>query len=83
MTETMGIRTTEAARDRKGERDYWLSHYTQYQPGQKRKALNQTITPADYIGIPIPLNMPTPLAPPCLVWRWGLGAGGWEGEGMG
>ena len=62
----------------KGKRDYWLDHYGQLQPGQKREASeasSQTITPSDYIAIPIPLNAPTPLASPCLIWRWGLGGG--------
>ena len=60
----------------KGKRDYWLDHYGQLQPRQKRGASSQIITPSDYIAIPIPLNAPTPLASPCLIWRWGLGGGG-------
>ena len=72
IPETTCNRMNRAIRNRKGERDYWLGHYAQYQPGQMRKSSNQAITPADYIGIPIPLNTPTPLASPCLIWRWGL-----------
>ena len=77
MTESTGIRTNKTTRNWKGERDYWLSHYAQYHSGEKRKSSKDTITSADYIGVPIPLNMPTPLAQPCLVWRWGLGGRGY------
>ena len=68
-------------RDWKGKRDYWLDHYGQHQPGQKREASAQTIAPSDYIAIPIPLNAPTPLAFPCLIWRWGLGGRGYGAIG--
>ena len=61
----------------KGKRDYWLDHYGQLQPGQRREASAQTITPSDYMAVPIPLNAPTPLASPCLIWRWGLGGRGY------
>ena len=29
------------------------------------------------MGIPIPANTPTPLAGPCLIWRWGLDSSGY------
>ena len=61
----------------KGERDYWLDHFRQYRPGARRHSSSYAITEYDYIGIPIPLNMPMPLASPCLIWRWGLGGGGY------
>ena len=64
-------------RNWKGERDYWLDHFRQYRPGARRHSSSYAITEYDYIGIPIPLNMPTPLASPCLIWRWGLGGGGY------
>ena len=71
------MRTREdMAQDWKGKRDYWLNHYGQLNPGLKRGASTQTFTPSDYIAIPIPFNTPTPLAFPCLIWRWGLGARG-------
>ena len=67
----------KATRDWKGERDYWLAHYAQHRPGQKRDPSGQTITENGYIAIPIPMNTPTPLAVPCLIWRWGLGGRGY------
>ena len=81
MAGTTRNKMNKATRDRKGERDYWLDHYDQYQPGRQRTSSNQTITSADYIAIPIPSNMPTPLALPCLIWRWGLGGGGYGAIG--
>ena len=82
MTETMGIRTTEAARDRKGERDYWLSHYTPV----PTRAEAQSTEPDHHLSRlhwhTNPIEHADALAPPCLVWGWGWGWG-WEGEGMG
>ena len=59
------------------ERNYWLDHFGQYHPGSRRNSDNSGITPEDYIGIPIPLNLSIPLNPPCLIWRWKLRGGGY------
>ena len=59
------------------ERNYWLDHFGQYHPGSRRNSDNLGITPEDYIGIPIPLNLSIPLNPPCLIWRWKLRGGGY------
>ena len=59
------------------ERNYWLDHFGQYHPGSRRNSNNSGITPEDYIGIPIPLNLSIPLNPPCLIWRWKLRGGGY------
>ena len=67
----------KATRNWKGERNYWLEHFGQYCPGQRRRSSSHTITENDYIAIPIPWNMPTPLASPCLIWCWGLGGRGY------
>ena len=69
----------KATRNWKGERNYWLEHFGQYCPGQRRRPSSHTITENDYIAIPIPWNLPTPLALPCLIWRWGLCGGGGYG----
>ena len=71
----------KATRDWKGERNYWLEHFGQYSPGERPRSSSYTITENDYIGIPIPSNMPTPLASPCLIWRWGLRGPGYGGIG--
>ena len=62
----------------KGERDYWLDHFGQYHPGNKRNSNVPPLTSNDYVGTPIPINASTPLAIGCLVWRWAL-----TGEGYG
>ena len=69
--------------DREGQRNYWLDHFYQYFPGSRRPPNSPRITKRDYIGIPIPKNMPTPLGQPCLIWRWGLsnGYGTLQGKG--
>ena len=59
------------------ERNYWLDHFGQYHPGSRRNSDKSGITPDDYIGIPIPLNLSIPLNPPCLIWRWKLRGGGY------
>ena len=59
------------------ERNYWLDHVGQYHPGSRRKSDNPRITSADYVGIPVPINLSIPLNPPCLVWRWQLRGGGY------
>ena len=68
----------------KGERDWWLDHFYQWSPGQRRNCKNPMLTSTDYLAIPLPFNMPTPLAPPCLIWRWALagnGYGSFKGRG--
>ena len=59
------------------ERNYWLDHFGQYHPGSRRNSDKSGITPEDYVGIPIPLNLSIPLNPPCLIWRWKLRGGGY------
>ena len=71
----------KATRNWEGERNYWLGHFGQYCPGERRRSSSYSITENDYIGIPIPLNMPTPLVSPCLTWRWGLRGRGYGGVG--
>ena len=64
-------------RDWKGERDWWLDHFYQFVPGQLRSSKATTLVPSDYVAIPLPTNVPAPLAQPCLIWRWALGGGGY------
>ena len=64
-------------RDWKGERDWWLDQRSQWFPGARRRSNNPKLTASDYMGIPIPVNTPTPLAGPCLIWRWGLDSSGY------
>ena len=71
----------KATRNWKGERNYWLDHFGQYWSGQRRRSFSHTITENDYIAIPIPWNLPTPLASPCLIWRWGLRGRGYGAIG--
>ena len=59
------------------ERNYWLDHVGQYHPGNRRNSAEGRITPADYVAIPVPMNLTIPLTPPCLVWRWQLRGGGY------
>ena len=65
-----------------GQRDFWLDHYYQYPPGKSRPA--GRIRESDYMGAPFTQNMPTPLAQPCLIWRWTLATSGYgEIDGRG
>ena len=64
-------------RNWKGERDWWLDHFYQWVPGQRRSSTATRVTSSDYVAIPLPTNVPTPLAWPCLVWRWALGGNGY------
>ena len=57
------------------QRDFWLDHYYQYRPGDSRTA--GKIRESDYMGVPFTQNMPTPLAQPCLIWRWTLATSGY------
>ena len=59
------------------ERNYWLDHFGQYHPGNRRTSDDPRITPGDYVAVPLPMNIRVPLNPPCLVWRWQLRAGGY------
>ena len=64
-------------RNWKGERDWWLDHFYQFVPGQRRGSKASRLIPSDYVAIPLPTNVPSPLARPCLIWRWALGSGGY------
>ena len=64
-------------REWKGERDWWLDHFYQFVPGQRRNSKAMTLNPSDYVAISLPTNVPSPLARPCLIWRWALGGGGY------
>ena len=64
-------------RNWKGERDWWLDHFYQFVPGLRRRSKARTLIPSDYIAIPLPTNVPSALARPCLIWRWALGGGGY------
>ena len=68
-------------RNWKGERNWWLDHFYQWVPGQRRSSKATILTDSDYVAIPLPSNVPTPLAQPCLVWRWALGGGGYGNLG--
>ena len=59
------------------ERNYWLDHFGQYHPGNRRTSDDPRITPGDYVAIPVPMNITVPLNPPCLIWRWQLRGGGY------
>ena len=62
-------------RDWKGERDWWLDHFYQWSSGARRRSNDPELNVLDYVAIPLPPNVPTPLAWPCLIWRWGLSGG--------
>ena len=64
-------------RNWRGERDWWLDHFFQWSPNSRRRSGSPRITQDDYLAIPLPLNMPTPLASPCLIWRWALDSSGY------
>ena len=64
-------------RDWKEERNWWLDHFYQWVPGQRRRSTATRVTPSDYVAIPLPTNVPTPLGGPCLIWRWALGGNGY------
>lgn len=64
-------------RDWKGERNWWLDHFFQYIPGARRKSRSTQLNVSDYMAVPLPLNVPTPLAPPYLIWRWSLDTSGY------
>ncbi len=66
---------TTAQNQWKGQRDFWLDHYLQ-NPNIERRHQGP-IRESDYIGVPITPNMPTPLAKPCLIWRWALSQNGY------
>ena len=72
------LRSMLLNRNWKGERNWWLDHYYQWSPGQRRSSKAAFMTTSDYVAIPLPTNVPTPLAGPCLIWRWAL-----EGNGYG
>ena len=65
------------ARNWKGERDWWLDHFYQRLPGARRRSSHQELKVGDYMAIPLPTNVPTPLAWPCLIWRWALDSNGY------
>lgn len=72
------------ARDFKGERNWWLDHFYQWASDARRRSKSPQMRAHDYFAIPIPQNMPTPLAWPCLIWRWalnGAGYGNFKGRG--
>ena len=68
-------------RNWEGERDWWLDHFYQWVPGQRRRSKAAILTDSDYVAIPLPTNVPTPLAPPCLIWRWALDGNGYGNLG--
>ena len=59
------------------ERNYWLDHFGQYHPGNRRNSDALQIRPTEYVGIPVPPGLSTPLNPSCLAWRWKLRGGGY------
>ena len=65
------------ARNWKGERDWWLDHFYQRLPGAQRRLSHQELNVRDHVAIPLPTNLPTPLAWPCLIWRWALDSNGY------
>ena len=58
-------------------RDYWLDHFGLNAPALTRHSDRSQVSASDYISVPIPVNSPVPLAPPCLIWRWGLTGDGY------
>ena len=68
-------------RNWKGERDWWLDHFYQWVPGQRRRSKATALTGSDYVAVPLPTNVPTPLAWPCLIWRWALDGNGYGNLG--
>lgn len=71
-------------RNWKGERAWWLDHFYLWSPGQQRTSKEPVLIQSDYVAIPLPYNVPTPLAWPCLIWRWALdgnGYGNFRGRG--
>ncbi len=64
-------------RDWRGERDWWLDHFFQWQPRNRRSSNLPGLNKGDHVAVPLPFNLPTPLAEPCLAWRWGLDRSGY------
>ena len=61
----------------KAERDYWLDHYGQYHPGNKRTDNRLPLRSTDYIAIPTPWNLVVYVNGLCLAWRWTLNGSGY------
>ena len=64
-------------REWKRERDWWLDHFYQWSPEARRQSNTTALRKSDYVAIPVPTNIPTPLVEPCLIWRWGLDGNGY------
>ena len=60
----------------RAERDYLLRHYYGSDRGHRPRG-RARIMEDDYRAVPIRVNLPTPVAGSCLIWRWGLDTGGY------
>ncbi len=58
-------------------RDYLLRRFYGGLPRTSRPRGRPGVREDDYMAVPIPVNVPVPLAYNCLVWLWGLGSGGY------
>ena len=61
----------------KSERDYLLRRNYGSNTSERRPPNRSGITQHDYMAIPIPPNLPVPLAGRCLIWRWSLNGAGY------
>ena len=67
----------------KSERDYLLRRYHGVDNAGRRPPKRSRITQHDYLAIPIPPNLPVPVAGSCLIWRWALNRDGYGVIGNG
>ena len=59
-------------RNYRQERDFWLDHFYQLIDARRPNGVGQINPARDTVPIPAPMNVPLPIAGPCLIWRWGM-----------
>ena len=57
-------------------RDYLLRHHYGSDGGRRPRGRSRIVVD-DYRAVPVPVNLPTPVAGSCLIWRWALSADGY------